>query len=122
MPQQETLTAPGAAGEGSWAEMQLTGPARAPVLRHAQARVSLLPVCLEEAVRSDKHAPLPVRPWPSPQFPAVLASVTAGVPAAHGSGQPTSWMPGCPLAAPTDALRHPDHLLAGSAFLHDPGG
>ena len=57
---------------------------------------SLLPVCLEEAVRSGKQPPLPVRPWPSSQFPAVLASATAGVPALTAAA---SRRAGCRLSA-----------------------
>ena len=86
MPQQETLTGPSAAGAGSQAGMQVTGPPRAPVLRHAQARVPLVPFRLEEAVRSDKHAPAACTALAVTAVPAVLAGNTTL--ALRGDGDP----------------------------------
>jgi hypothetical protein len=99
--------------------MQLAGPRACSCPRHAQARFPLLRFRLEEAVRSDKHAPAACTAFAVTAVPAVLAGVTAGIPAAHG-GQQTE--PGAGVVRQPRPARapRPDHLPVGSAFLHDP--
>jgi hypothetical protein len=65
---------------------------------------------------------LPIPPSLSPQFLAVLADVTANVPATDDGGQQTALDAGVSASCVGRRASGPDHVPADSAFLHDLGG